>query len=59
MVPGEGFEQVPAYVRHVEDLYVGTVGLLGGSLSPKLDNMAVCKHTKKYSAALTRTQRPA
>lgn len=47
MVPGERFEQVPAYVRHVEELCVCTVGLLGASLSPKLDNMAVCKHTKK------------
>lgn len=35
-----------------------TAGLLGGSLSPKLDNMAVCKHTKKYSSALTPTQCP-
>lgn len=48
---------MPAYVRHVEDLGVCTVGLLGGSLSPKLDNMAVCKRTK-VTAALTRTERP-
>lgn len=35
-VPGERFEQVPAYVRHVEDLWVWyCVGLLGGQPQPQ------------------------